>query len=159
MAEYQDKVLRAHAEMENLRSRTARQSEQERRFAVSSFAKDLLDVADNMDRALAALPAPVREAAEAGEAPAGAEGAAATLHQLAVGLSMTAKALAKALGKHGVVRFEPSVGDALDPHSHHALFQLPAQPGQEKGAVAAVTKAGYRLHDRVLRPAEVGVVA
>ncbi len=150
-------MLRAHADMENLRTRTARQSENDRRFAVQSFVKDLLDVADNMDRALAALPPDVAAAAEAGTQPEGAQGAAVTLHQLAVGLSMTAKALHKSLGKHGVVRFNPAPGDALDPHSMAALFQVP-MPDKEKGTVAVVTKCGYRLHDRVIRPAEVGTV-
>lgn len=156
-----DKVLRAHAEMENLRQRTSRQSETDRRFAVQGLAKELLDVADNMDRALAALPSETRAAAEEGVAPASAaESPAATaLHQLAVGLSMTGRALAKVMGKHGVVRFDPAVGDALDPHAMHALFQLPCPEGREKGTVAVVTKPGYKLHDRIIRPAEVGTFA
>ena len=160
MAEFKDKVLRAHAEMENLRQRTARQSETERRFAVQELVKDLFDVADNLDRALGSLPADVRAAAEAGKPRAGADagGDSAALHQLAVGVGMTAKTLAKALAKHGVLRFDPQPGDALDPHSMFALFQLPGGPGAEKGSVAVVTKPGYKLHDRIIRPAEVGVV-
>jgi len=157
-AELKDKVLRAHAEMENLRSRTAVQSEKERRFAVQALVKDLLEVADNMERALQALPAHVAAAAEEGTQPEGAEGPAVALHQLAVGLSMTAKALHKALGKHHVQRFQPQPGEALDPNCMSALFQLPVA-GQEKGTVAVVTKSGYRLNERVIRPAEVGVVA
>jgi molecular chaperone GrpE len=71
---------------------------------------------------------------------------------------MTAKALHKALGKHHVQRFQPQPGEALDPNCMSALFQLPVA-GQEKGTVAVVTKSGYRLNERVIRPAEVGVVA
>jgi molecular chaperone GrpE len=145
--------------MENLRARTARQSETERRFAVQGLAKDLLDVADNMDRCLGALPAEARAAAEAGQQPAGADASGVALHQLSVGLAMTSRVLAKSLAKHGVVRFDPEPGCALDPHAMHALFQLPCPPGREKGAVAVVSKPGYKLHDRVIRPAEVGVFA
>ena len=84
--------------MANLRDRTARQSENDKRFAVQSFAKDLLDVADNLERAMAALPPDVAAAAESGTAPGeGAPMQAVVLHQLAVGVSLTSKALAKAL--------------------------------------------------------------
>lgn len=160
LGELKDKVLRAHADMENLRFRTAQQSDNAKRFAVQSFAKDLLDVADNLDRAMATLPADVAAAAEAGTPPAGAtEGQGAVLHQLAVGVSLTARTLAKTLAKHGCVRFEPKAGEALDPHTMAALFQVPPSPAaSEKGTVAIVTKAGYKLNDRVIRPAEVGVV-
>jgi len=157
VADLQDRVLRTHADMENLRQRTARQSETERRFAVQGLAKDLLDVADNMERCLLALPDDTRAAAEAGVQPEGAGAAGVALHQLAVGLSMTARVLEKALSKHGVQRFKPDDGAALDPHAMHALFQLPCPAGKERGTVAVVTKTGYRLHDRVIRPAEVGV--
>lgn len=143
--------------MENLRARTARASEADRKFAVQSLIKDLLDVADNLQRGLASLPAEVASAAESGSAPPQpASPEAVALHQLAVGVSMTDKALAKALRKHGAERYSPAVGDAFDANSMAALFILPA-PGVEKGAVAAITKAGYKLHDRVIRPAEVGV--
>ena len=146
--------------MANLRDRTSRQSENDKRFAVQSFAKDLLDVADNLDRAMAALPRDVAAAAESGTAPGeGAPMQAVVLHQLAVGVSLTAKALAKALARHGCVRFEPKPGDALDPHTMAALFQVPpTEAAKEKGSVAVVTKAGYKLNDRVIRPADVGVV-
>jgi molecular chaperone GrpE len=165
VSDYKDKVLRAHAEMENLRERTKRQSESDRKFAVQALLKDLLDVADNLRRALQALPPAVAAAAESGTPPeaAGGEGEAAAtanaLHQLAVGVSMTDKVLAKALSKHGAVRFDP-LGEEFDPASMAALFKVPvAQAGGKKaGTVAMVTKAGYRLNDRVIRPADVGVV-
>jgi molecular chaperone GrpE len=158
VTDYKDRVLRAHAEMENLRARTARQSEADRKFAVTALLKDLLDVADNLGRALAALPAPVRAAADAGAAPEGADATAAALHQLAVGVAMTDKALAKALGKHGAEKFDPA-GQQFDPHSMMALFKVPADAANKgaAGTVAMVTKPGYRLNERVIRPAEVGV--
>jgi molecular chaperone GrpE len=149
-------VLRVHAEMENLRARTARQSEADRKFAVQALLKDLLDVADNLGRALAALPRDVAAAAEAGSPPEGGDAIAAALHQLAVGVSMTDKALAKALGKHGAEKFDP-LGQPFDPNTMMALFKVP-DPSKEAGTVAMVTKPGYRLNDRVIRPAEVGVV-
>jgi molecular chaperone GrpE len=162
VTDYKDKVLRAHAEMENLRERTKRQSESDRKFAVQALLKDLLDVADNLRRALQALPPAVAAAAESGTPPEAAGDAAATanaLHQLAVGVSMTDKVLSKALAKHGAVRFDP-LGEEFDPASMAALFKVPvAQAGGKKpGTVAMVTKAGYRLNDRVIRPADVGVV-
>ena len=158
--EYKDSVLRHHADMENLRQRTARQSESDRKFAVQGLVKDLLDVADNLGRALAALPPDVAAAAVAGVEPEGAEGATKTLHQLAVGVAMTDKVLAQALARHGAVKFNPQLGDELDPHSMMALFKVApaAAPGLAPGTVAMVTKPGYRLADRVIRPAEVGVV-
>jgi len=162
VVDYKDQVARAHAEMENLRKRTQRQSENDRKFAVQALLKDLLDVADNLTRALQALPPAVAAAAESGAPQEVAGDAAATanaLHQLAVGVSMTDKVLAKALAKHGAVRFDPS-GEEFDPDCMAALFKVPSAQagGLAPGTVAMVTKAGYRLNDRVIRPADVGVV-
>ena len=156
MGDYKDKVLRAHAEMENLRARTARQSEADRKFAVAGLLKDLLDAADNLQRALAALPADVAASAAAGTAPPGADATTAALHQLAVGVRMTDATLGKALAKHGAVRFEP-LGEPFDPHAMNALFNVP-DGSKPVGTVAVVTKAGYKLHDRVGGPADVGGV-
>ncbi len=155
MTDYKDRVLRAHAEMENLRERTKRQSEADRKFAVQKLLVDLLEVADNLGRALGALPPPVRAAAEAGEQPEGADATMTALHQLAVGLSMTDKALAKALGKHGAQKCVP-LGEPYNANTMEAAFKVP-NTGKEKGSVVHVQTPGYTLNDRVIRAAVVGI--
>ena len=95
-------------------------------------------------------------AAEAGEA-AGAGSHARLLKELVAGITLTEKQLLKAFGKYGVERFDP-VGQKFDPNMHMALFKVP-DASKEADTVAVVTKAGYKMHDRIVRPAEVGVVA
>lgn len=80
------------------------------------------------------------------------------LQSLLEGMLLTERLLVKTFSKHGVVKFEP-VGEPFDPNAHMALFNLPpSEVAKEPGTVAVVTKAGYKLHERVIRPAEVGVV-
>jgi molecular chaperone GrpE len=132
--------------MENLRERTRRQAEDTKKFAIQGFCKDLLDVADNLGRAVSTV--------ETDEA-ADAEKVKRMLTSMHEGVLLVEKQLASTFAKHGVEKFDP-MGDEFDPNSHMALFNVP-DADKEAGTIAAVTKPGYRLHDRVIRPAEVGV--
>lgn len=141
-----DKLLRTLADMENLRERTRRQAETAEKFAIQGFCKDLLDVADNLSRAVATVETDVDVDADK------VKGMLISLHE---GVLMVEKQLASTFGKHGVQKFDPT-GDEFDPNAHMALFNVP-DGDKPAGTIAAVTKAGYKLHDRVIRPAEVGV--
>ena len=144
-----DKLLRTLADMENLRERTRRQAETAEKFAIQGFCKDLLD-ADNLTRASATVDP---EALETETDAANIKSVLASLHE---GVLMVEKQLMSTFGKHGVVKFDPAEGDPFNPNDHMALFNVP-KGEKEAGTVAAVTKVGYKLHDRVIRPAEVGV--
>lgn len=149
IAELKDLLLRSYAEMENLRQRTWRENDATKKFAVQEFAKSLLDVADNLGRAVhAASPAPSSEA--------NASKAERSFKSLLDGVVMTEKQLLQVLKKHGVERDDP-LGKPFDPNLHSAMFEI-ADPSKESGTIAHVMKVGYTLHDRVIRPAEVGVV-
>ena len=138
-----DKLLRALAEMENLRQRTDRQVADTRRYGIASFARDVLAVADNMNRALEALDAELREKAE----PSG--------KALLDGVELTERELIKVLEKHGVTRFDPK-GEKFDPNLHQAMYEV-ADPSLPAGTIAQVVQPGYMIGDRVLRPALVAI--
>ena len=142
-AEYKDKLLRVLAEMENLRRRTARETADARAYGISAFARDILAVADSMERALQALDAELREKADAG------------VKALLDGVELTERELLKVLEKHGVKKFEP-IGEKFDPNLHQAMFELP-DPSRPAGTVAQVVQPGYMIGERVLRPALVAV--
>ena len=142
-AELKDKVLRAAAEMENLRQRTARDVRDAKTFAVSKFAQDMLAIADNLNRALAAVPAEARSHADAG------------LAGLIEGVDLTERALLSTLERHGVKKLEPQ-GQKFDPHFHQAVFEVP-NTEVPANTVVQVVQDGYVIAERVLRPAMVGV--
>jgi molecular chaperone GrpE len=142
-AELKDKVLRAAAEMENLRQRTARDVRDAKTYAVTNFARDMLAVADNLDRAIAALPAEARASADAG------------LAGLIEGVELTGRSLLSSLERHGVKKLEPQ-GQKFDPNFHQAMFEVP-NPDVPHNSVVQVVQDGYAIADRVLRPAMVGV--
>jgi molecular chaperone GrpE len=142
-ADYKDKLLRTLAEMENLRRRTAREVMDARQYAIAAFARDIVAVADNMDRALAALDAELREKADA------------SVKALLDGVELTERELLKVLEKHDVKKFEPH-GEKFDPNLHQAMYEV-ADPSVPAGTVAQVVQAGYLIGDRVLRPALVAV--
>ncbi|KAM0867461.1 hypothetical protein ACQ4PT_042039 [Festuca glaucescens] len=146
-----DKVLRSYAEMENVISRTKRESENAKKFAVQNFSKSLLDVADNLARASSA----VKESFSKLDTSEDSSGAVPLLKTLLEGVDMTDKQLGEVFKKFGVEKFDP-LNEKFDPERHYAIFQMP-DPSKPSGIVAAVVKVGYMLHDRVLRPAEVGV--
>ena len=142
-AEYKDKHLRTLAEMENLRRRTEREIADSRAYAITSFARDTLAVADNMDRALKALDAELREQADA------------SIKALLDGVELTERELLKVLEKHGVRKFEPQ-GEKFDPNLHQAMYEV-SDPALPAGTVAQVVQAGYMIGERVLRPALVAI--
>jgi molecular chaperone GrpE len=142
IAALKDQLLRALAETENLRRRSQREREDALKYAAVPFLRDLIGVVDNLRRAMDSV-AP--EALEADE----------HLKTLMAGLEMTEKELATVFERHHIVKIEP-LGERLDPHSHEAMFEMP-DPKIPSGTVVQVLQAGYRLHDRLLRPAQVGV--
>ncbi len=137
-----DQALRALAEAENTRRRIQREKEDATRYAVAGFARDLLEIADNLRRALEAAPA---------------DGLAdhPLAQQLSVGVSMTEKMLADAFAKHGISRIDPT-GEKFDPNYHQAMFEVP-DANTPPGTVVQVIQAGYVLNGRLLRPAMVGI--
>ena len=142
-AEAKDRMLRTLAEMENLRKRTAREVSDARTYGISGFARDVLDIADNLQRALDAVSAEARAAADPG------------LKSLIEGVELTERSLHNALEKHGVKRFDPA-GEKFDPNIHQAMYEVP-DPSVPAGTIAHVVQAGYMIGERVLRPALVGV--
>ncbi|OVA10057.1 GrpE nucleotide exchange factor [Macleaya cordata] len=147
----QDKVLRSYAEMENVMERTKREAENSKKFAIQSFAKGLLDVADNLGRASSV----VKDSFSKIDSSKDTAGAVPLLKTLLEGVEMTEKQLAEVFRKFGVEKFDP-LNEQFDPNRHHALFQIP-DGSKPAGTVAAVLKSGYMLYDRIIRPAEVGV--
>jgi len=141
-AALKDQLLRALAEMENVRRRAQRDRDDAAKYGIAVFANDLLAVADNLRRALEALPV---EALEADE----------YLRNLAAGVELTERQFLAALERHGVRKFEP-LGEKFDSHLHQAVFEVP-DTDQPAGTVVRLLQAGYMLHDRLLRPAMVGV--
>jgi molecular chaperone GrpE len=142
-AELKDRHLRTLAEMENLRRRTEREVADARTYGIANFARDILAVADNMDRALQALDAEIREKAEPG------------VKALLDGVELTERELLKVMEKHGIAKLEPQ-GQKFDPNLHQAMFELP-DPSVPAGTVVQVVQPGYTIAGRVLRPALVGI--
>jgi molecular chaperone GrpE len=142
-SEIKDRALRALAETENMRRRSEREAADARTYAVTNFARDMVSVIDNLERALASV-APEQRAVADG-----------MLKTLIEGVELTAKDLTSALGRHGVKRLDPQ-GEKFDPNFHQAMFEAP-DPNVPSGAVSQVVQSGWRIGDRVLRPALVGV--
>lgn len=142
-AESRDKLLRTLAEMENLRKRTEREVADARAYGIASFARDILDISDNMHRALEAVPEEARSADNSG------------LKALVEGVELTERALAKTLEKHGVRRFDPA-GEKFNPNLQQAMYEVP-DPSVPPGTIVQVIQPGYMIGERVLRPAMVAV--
>jgi molecular chaperone GrpE len=142
-SQLKDRVLRTLAEMENLRRRTEREVSDAKVYGVSSFARDMLTVVDNLSRALEHLPAEARASAD----PA--------IRSMIEGVELTARDLEAALGRHGVKRLDPK-GQKFDPNLHQAIFEAPDET-VPSGTVSQVVQTGWTIGDRVLRPAMVGV--
>ncbi|CAK7272051.1 GrpE, mitochondrial [Sporothrix epigloea] len=150
--EWKDKYLRSVADFRNLQERTKREIKSARDFAITGFAKDLVDSVDNLDRALSMVPE--KKAAEAVEA--AEEKLSQDFANLVDGLKMTETVLINTLKKHGLERFDPN-GDRFDPNEHEATFMTP-MPDKEHNTVFHTQQKGFRLNGRVLRAAKVGVV-
>ncbi|MEM9054530.1 MAG: nucleotide exchange factor GrpE [Pseudomonadota bacterium] len=143
--ELRDQMLRAMAEMENLRKRSEREKTDARVYAIEKFARDLLSVSDNMARALEALPDDEREAlTEGGKGLLG-------------GIEMTQKELHTVLTRHGVTAIDAEPGAAFDPNLHQAVANIPSE--HPNGTIASLFQAGWRIGDRTLRAAMVAVSA
>ncbi|XP_069488106.1 grpE protein homolog 1, mitochondrial [Ambystoma mexicanum] len=142
--ELTDKYKRALADTENLRQRSQKLIDEAKIYGIQSFCKDLLEVADVLEKATESVPKDEIKADNP------------HLKNLYEGLLMTEVQMQKVFKKHGIRKLNP-VGAKFDPYEHEALFHAPVE-GKEPGTVALVTKVGYKLHDRTLRPALVGVV-
>ena len=135
-----DRFMRALADAENARKRSDRDRREAEQYGGSKLARDLLPVYDNLKRALDAVPDEIR-----------AEAAA-----LIEGVDLTLRELTHVMTKHGVKPISPVVGDTFDPQQHSAMFEAPL-PGTKAGQIIQVMTEGFLLHDRLLRPAQVGV--
>nr|XP_033805804.1 grpE protein homolog 1, mitochondrial [Geotrypetes seraphini] len=144
MKELNDKYMRALADTENLRQRSQKLVEEAKLYGIQAFCKDLLEVADILEKATASVP----EEEIKNENP--------HLKNLYEGLVMTEGQIQKVFRKYGILKLNP-LGAKFDPYEHEALFHTPVE-GKEPGTIALVTKVGYKLHERTLRPAVVGVV-
>jgi molecular chaperone GrpE len=138
-----DRLLRVVAEMDNLRKRTEREVADARKFSLASFAGDMLSVSDNLKRALDAVPPEARETHDE------------ALDALLAGVEMTGREMERMLEKNGVARIA-ALGERFDLHCHQAMFEVPDEsvPSQ---TVVEVVQEGYRIGERILRAAMVGV--
>jgi molecular chaperone GrpE len=141
LAEHKDRLLRALAEAENTRRRTQRERDDAAKYAISGFARDLLSAADNLRRALDSLPE-----AEAGDA---------RTRSLLAGVAATERELLSVFERHGIRRIDPQ-GEPFDHNLHQAIFEV-ERADRPPGSIVEVLQPGYVLHDRLLRPAMVGV--
>jgi molecular chaperone GrpE len=138
-----DRVLRTLAEMENLRRRTEREVSDAKTYGVTSFARDMLTVVDNLVRALEHFPAEARASADP------------SVRSMVEGVELTARDLEAVLGRHGVKKLDPK-GQKFDPNFHQAIFEAPDET-VPAGTVSQVVQSGWMIGDRVLRPATVGI--
>lgn len=142
-AELKDKLLRSVAEMENLRKRTEREVREAGQYAIAAFARDILAVGDNLQRALDTVK------------PEDAEGAKIAFESMREGVTLTRDELLRQMDRHGIKPI-PAQGEKFDPNLHQAIFEVP-DPSVPSGTVLQVTQEGYMIGERVLRPAMVGV--
>ncbi len=142
IAELEDKLLRARAEMQNLHRRLTRELEEKAKYAATALARDLLTAADNLQRALDSINPEAREQDEALEA-------------FAAGVEAIEREMLSAFGNHNICKIEP-LDEKFNPEFHQAMFEV-ENTGRASGTVVEVVQPGYLLHDRLLRPAMVGV--
>jgi molecular chaperone GrpE len=144
-AELKDRMLRALADAENTRRRAERERDESRQYSVTQFARDMLNVADNLNRALQSIPEDARA------------NATAQFKAVLEGVEATERQLLAALERHGVRRIE-TAGAKFDPHLHQAIAEV-ASEGRPAGTIVNVVQTGYVIADRLLRPAMVTVAA
>lgn len=138
--ELKDRFMRALADAENSRKRSDRDRREAENYGGSKLSRDVLPVFDNLKRAVDSITDEQREAASA----------------VMEGVELTLRELLNVFQKHGICMIAPEVGDRFDPDQHEAMFEAPL-PGTRKGDIIQVTAEGFMLHDRLLRPAKVGV--
>lgn len=141
LAESKDQLIRTVADMENLRKRAAREREDASKYAVSGFARDLLDVADTFRRALAAIPEDLKSDGK--------------INPLIEGIEAMERALLSCFEKNGIKKIEP-MDEVFNPNFHEVMFEAPI-PDKPNGTIIQIVEPGYLLHDRLLRPARVGL--
>jgi molecular chaperone GrpE len=141
-ADLKDRLLRAHAEMENVRKRAEREKEDIAKYAVTRLARDVVSVGDNFQRAIDAVPAGAAE-----QDPA--------LKSFLEGVTMTERELLNVLERHGIKRIQP-VGEPFNPHLHQAVMEI-ARTDVPAGTIVQLFQPGFTIEDRVLRPAMVAV--
>ncbi len=144
IAALKDQALRALAETENTRRRAERELQDMSKYAVTGFARDLVSVLENLQRAVDSVPAELKESQPA-------------VANLAIGVEMTLKELLGVFNRQGIERIDP-MGQKFDHNFHQAIAQIDT-PDAESGTVVQVLQAGYKIHDRLLRPAMVGVAS
>ena len=142
ISQLKDQLLRALAETENVRRRGQRERSDAIKYGAASLVKDLLAVSDNLRRAIDSVP---------GDAAVDDD----RLKTLLDGVELTEKELLSVFERHHIVKLEP-LGEKLDPHRHEAMYEVP-DPSQPPGTVVQVIEPGYLLHDRLVRPARVGI--
>lgn len=138
--EFRDKFMRALAETENMRKRSERDRREAENYGGSKLARDMLPVYDNLRRALQSVEETQKDVNKA----------------LLDGIELTMRELISVFKKHGIDPITPEVGDKFDPQIHQAMFEAPV-PGTKAGEIIQVASEGFLLHDRLLRPAQVGV--
>lgn len=142
LAEMKEQALRAMAEVENIRRRSQRDREDASKYAVASFARDLLDVADTFRRALDSVPEEVKDSDP-------------RIAGLVEGIEATERKMLDTFARNGIKKIEP-LEEPFDPNFHEVMFETPIAD-KAAGTVIQVLEPGYVLHDRLLRPARVGV--
>ncbi len=140
LAEAKQNVLYAQAEVQNVRRRAEKETQDARAYATTSFARDILSVADNLERALSAIPADLREDAK--------------FKGLVAGLEATGRELTSIFQRNGITRIS-ALGETLDPNKHQAMLEVPSN--EAPGTIVQEMQGGYMIKDRLLRPAMVGV--
>lgn len=141
-SDLKDRLLRAHAEVENIRKRAEREKEETAKYAVTRLARDIVNVGDNFQRAIDAIPAGAAEQDSA-------------LKSFLEGVTMTERELLNVLDRHGIRRVQP-LNEPFNPHLHQAVMEMP-RSDVPSGTIVQVFQAGYMIEDRVLRPAMVAV--
>jgi molecular chaperone GrpE len=141
-ADFKDKWMRAHAEIENLRKRMERDKEEIAKYAITKLARDIVGVGDNLQRAIGAIPVGAAE-----QDPA--------LKSFLEGVTLTERDLLNALERHGIRRQQP-MNEPFNPHLHQAVMEMPRSDVPE-GTIVEVFQPGFTIEDRVLRPAMVAV--
>lgn len=143
IGELKDRALRAMADADNAQKRATRDVAESRKYGATGLARDIVTVADNLGRALQAVPQVTQEEDE-------------NLYNLRTGVDMTLNEMLQALERHGVQKVTPETGERFDHNRHQAMFEVPTEE-LSPGSVAQVVQDGYVMHDRLLRPALVGV--
>ena len=138
--QYKDRFMRALADAENARKRSDKDRREAENYGGSKLARDMLPVYDNLKRALETITDEQREVSG----------------PLLEGIELTMRELLNVFKKHGIEVITPEVGDKFDPQHHQAMFEAPV-PGTSSGDIIQVAAEGFMLHDRLLRPAQVGV--